>query len=181
MAKQQKKLGELLVEWGTLSPKDIPKALDHGKKQSLRIGEALVDLKLASEVDVYKALASQHNMEYWDLDNNPIPAAVMNAIPDDLVKRYVILPVGREGTKLRVVVHDPLDLEMLDILRFRLHTDIRTVLAPKTKIKTLIGDMFQTTAANTIDQTIDKMKSSIDAGKHDGRSVDRPLQINPST
>ena len=64
MAKQQKKLGELLVEWGTINPKDVTKALEHAKKQNLRIGEALVDLKLCSDTNVYKALATQHNMEY---------------------------------------------------------------------------------------------------------------------
>src|SRR5258708_2039084 len=110
MAKQQKKLGELLVEWGAVSPKDIAKALEHGKKQSLRIGEALIDLKLANEAAVYKALASQHNMEYVDLDANPVPSHLVSAIPDDLVKKYLILPLSKEGGKLKIVVHDPLDL-----------------------------------------------------------------------
>src|SRR5580692_3105950 len=127
MAKQQKKLGELLVEWQACTPKDVERALEHGKKQSQRIGEALIDLKLASETSVYKALASQHNMEYFDLEKHTIPASVVNTIPDDLIKRYVILPLGKDNGKLRIVVHDPLDLEMLDILRFRLHADIRTV------------------------------------------------------
>ena len=87
MAKQQKRLGELLVEWGTTTPNDVNKALEHGKKQSLRIGESLIDLKIASDGDVYKALASQHNMEYVDLEKTVIPAAVVNSIPDDLIKR----------------------------------------------------------------------------------------------
>jgi type IV pilus assembly protein PilB len=181
MAKQQKKLGELLVEWGTVTPKDIARALEHGKKQSLRIGEALVDLKICKEVDVCKGLASQHNMEYWDLDKNPIPAQAVTAIPDDLMKRYLILPMGKENGKLRIVVHDPLDLEMLDILRFRLHVDIRTVLAPRSKIKGLIDDMFQTTSANTIDKsmdkTIDKMRASLDStvDRSVDKSVDRSI------
>src|SRR5665213_4515244 len=173
MAKQQKKLGELLVEWGTVTPKDIAKALEHGKKQSLRIGEALIDLKICKEVDVCKGLASQHNMEYWDLDKNPIPAQAVTAIPDDLMKRYLILPMGKENGKLRIVVHDPLDLEMLDILRFRLHADIRTVLAPKTKIKQVIDEMYQTTSANTIDKTLDKALKSLDSSVD--KSVDRSI------
>src|SRR4051812_9250451 len=60
MAKQQKKLGEVLVEWGIISAREVNKALDHAKAKGLRIGEALVDLKLCSESNVYKALASQH-------------------------------------------------------------------------------------------------------------------------
>ena len=177
MAKQQKKLGELLVEWGAVSPKDITRALEHGKKQSLRIGEALIDLKIANETAVYKALASQHNMEYVDLEQSSIPPNVINAIPDDLMKKFLILPLGKENGKLRIVVHDPLDLEMLDILRFRLHADIRTVLAPKTRIKQLIDDLYQTTSANTIDKTIDSTLRSLDktVDRSMDKSVDRSI------
>ena len=45
-------------------------------------------------------------------------------IPDDIMRKYLILPLGKENGKLRVAIHDPLDLEMLDILRFRLNKEI---------------------------------------------------------
>src|SRR6478752_5627299 len=156
MAKQQKKLGEILIEWGAVKPAEVQKALDHAKAKNMRIGEALVDLKLASETQVYKALAAQHNMEYVDLEKSGIPPEAINSIPDDLMRKYLILPLGKENGRLRVVVHDPLDLEMLDILRFRLHTEIRTVLAPRNRIKAILDDLFQTTAQNTIDKTMDQ-------------------------
>ena len=132
MAKQQKKLGEILVEWGIVKAAEVQRALDHARQKNLRIGEALVDLKLCSESNVYKALAQQHNMEYIDLDKSGVPPEAINQIPDDLMRKYLILPLGKEGNKLRIAIHDPLDLGMLDILRFRLSgKDIRTVLAPK--------------------------------------------------
>ena len=43
------------------------------RRKGLRIGEALIDLKLAQESQVYKALAAQNNMEYVDLDTTSIP------------------------------------------------------------------------------------------------------------
>ncbi|MDB5358343.1 MAG: hypothetical protein JWN24_4796, partial [Phycisphaerales bacterium] len=183
MAKQPKKLGELLVEWGACSLKDVAKALEHAKKQSMRIGEALVDLKLVNETAVFKALASQHNMEYMDLEKSSIPPNAIGLIPDDLMRKYVILPLGKENGRLRVAVHDPLDLEMLDILRFRLHADIRTVLAPRSRIKSIIDELFQTTAANTIDKTvdssIDKLRKSLDAtmDKSVDRSIDKSIDL----
>jgi type IV pilus assembly protein PilB len=129
MAKAQKKLGEQLVEWGIITQKEVTKALDHAKAKNLRIGEALVDLKLCSESNVYKALAAQHNMEYVEVDRGAVPANAGSLVPEDLMRKYLILPLGMEGGKLRIAVHDPLDLEMLDILRFRLHKEIRTSLA----------------------------------------------------
>ena len=169
MAKTQKKLGEILVEWGIISIKEVNKALDHAKAKNLRIGEALVDLKLCSESNVYKALAQQQNMEYVELDRNAVPSNAAALVPDDLMRKYLILPLGMENGRLRVAVHDPLDLEMLDILRYRLNKQIRTSLAPRGRIKTIQDQLFNTTAANTIDKTIDSTLKSLD------RTIDRSL------
>src|SRR5579864_515158 len=183
MAKQQKKLGELLVEWGAVTQKDVQRALEHAKKQSLRIGEALIDLKLCPDSAVYKALATQHNMEFVDLDKSSVPPNAVSLIPDDLMRKYLILPLGTENGRLRVAVHDPLDLEMLDILRFRLHKEIRTVLAPRSRIKSILDEMFNTTAANTIDKTLDKtidrLKTSMDRtlDKSVDRSIDKSIDL----
>ena len=169
MAKAQKKLGEILVEWGIISQKEVTKALDHAKAKNLRVGEALVDLKLCSESNVYKALAQQHNMEYVELDRNAVPANAAALVPEDLMRKYLILPLGMENGRLRIAVHDPLDLEMLDILRYRLNKQIRTSLAPRGRIKTIQDQLFNTTAANTIDKTIDSTLKSLD------RTIDRSL------
>lgn len=181
MGKQQKRLGELLVEWGACTVKDIDKALSHAKAQKMRIGEALIDLKLASDTAVYKALAAQHNMEFFDLEKSSIPPNAVSLIPDDLMRKYLILPLGTENGRLRIAVHDPLDLEMLDILRFRLHKEIRTVLAPRSRIKGMLDEMFNTSAANTIDKTmdrtIDRLRSSVDktVDRSMDKSVDRSI------
>jgi type IV pilus assembly protein PilB len=177
MAKAQKKIGEILTEWGIVSTREIAKGMEHAKLKNLRLGEALVDLKLCSEANIYKALAQQVGMEYVDLDKNSIPPNAVNLIPDDLMRKYLVLPLGMDGNKLRLAIHDPLDLEMLEILRFRLNKDIRTVLAPKGRIKNVLDELFNTNAANTIDKTmdrtLDRMRDSLD--KSLDKSLDRSL------
>ncbi len=179
MAKQQKKLGEILVEWGVISDKEVTRALDHAKTKNLRIGEALVDLKVCSDNNVYKALAQQHGMEYFDLDKDSVPPNAVNLIPDELMRKYIILPLGTENGRLRVAIHDPLDLEMQDVLRFRLsqYKDIRPVLAPKARIKQILDELFNANPKNTIDQTmdrtIDRLRDSLD--KSLDRSLDKSL------
>src|SRR5580700_9189781 len=143
MAKQQKKLGEILIEWGIITQKEVTKALEHAKAKNLRIGEALVALNLCGEVNVYKALAQQHNMEYFDLDKSAVPANAGTMIPEELMRKHLILPLAVENGRMRLAIHDPLDLEMLDILRFRLNKEVRTVLAPKGRIKLIIDEMFK--------------------------------------
>ncbi|HEY7118141.1 MAG TPA: ATPase, T2SS/T4P/T4SS family [Tepidisphaeraceae bacterium] len=184
MAKAQKKLGEILVEWGFVQPKEVEKALAHAKTKGLRIGEALLDLKLCTDNHVYKALAQQFGMEYIDLDKNSVPPNAVNLVPDHLMKKHLILPLGKENGKLRIAIHDPLDLELLDILRFSLNTDVRTVLAPKGRIKAYLDDLYATTAQNTIDKTLDKtidrFKTSLDTSmdKSVDRSIDKSVDIS---
>jgi len=93
MAKQQKKLGEILMEWGFIQPKEVEKGLAHAKAKNMRIGEALLDLKLCTENHVYKALAQQQGMEYIDLDKSSVPPNAVNLIPDDLMRKHLILPL----------------------------------------------------------------------------------------
>jgi type IV pilus assembly protein PilB len=184
MGKQQKKLGEILVEWQIISTREVAKALEHGKAKSLRIGEALVDLKLCSEANVYKALAQQHNMEYIDLEKSSIPPNAVNLVPDEIMRKYLVLPLGMESGKLRLAINDPLDLEMLDILRFRLNKEVRTVLAPKGRIKAILDELFNTNSTNTIDQTIDKtidrLRDSLDKSldKSVDKSIDKSIDLD---
>src|SRR6184192_4409174 len=179
MARHQKKLGEILVEWGIINAKEQQKAVDHAKTKNMRMGEALQDLKLASESNVYKALATQHNMEFIDLDKSAVAPNAVALVPDELMKKHLILPLSQENGKLKIAICDPLDLETLDILRFRLNKEIRTVLAPKSRIKRYLDDLYNSSAANTIDKTMDKTLASLDKtlDKSVDRSIDKSIDI----
>jgi type IV pilus assembly protein PilB len=104
------------------------------------------------------------------------------------MRKYLVLPMGKENGRLRVAIHDPLDLEMLDILRFRLGgKEVRTVLAPKGRIKAILDELFNVSASQTIDKTmdrtIDRLRDSLDNSldnsldKSLDRSIDKSIDI----
>jgi type IV pilus assembly protein PilB len=100
------------------------------------------------------------------------------------MRKHLILPLGMEKGKLRVAIHDPLDLELLDILRFRLAKELRPVLAAKGRIKGYLDNLFSSTAQNTIDKTLDKGWASMDKtldksmDKSLDRSIDKSIDIS---
>jgi type IV pilus assembly protein PilB len=181
MAKS-KRLGELLTEWGVITAKEVNAGLEHAKTKRMRLGEALIDLKLCNESQVFKALAQQNNMEFVDLDRGSVPPNVTSLVPEDLIRKYIILPLGAEnsGRTLRIAVHDPLDLEMQDILRLRLGKTIKPVLAPRSRIRAVIDDLFNLTAKNTIDMTVDRNIKSLDKtlDKSLDKSLDRSIDAS---
>ena len=48
----------------------------------------------------------------------------MNLVPEELVKKHYVLPLGMDNGRLKLIISDPLDLDMLDLLRFRLNADL---------------------------------------------------------
>jgi type IV pilus assembly protein PilB len=143
--KQRRRLGEILVKWGVVTPAGVDEALEHARKEGLRIGEALIALGLADEEDVTKALATQYDMEYIDLDRNVVVPTELHLIPEDIIRRHLVLPLGKENGRLKVVITDPLDLETLDLLRFRLNFELAPCLASKGKMRNYIEQFIHTT------------------------------------
>jgi len=139
--KQRRRLGEILVKWGVVTQSGVDEALEHARAEGVRIGEALISLGLADEEDVTKALATQYDMEYIDLDRNVVVPTELHLIPQDIIKRHLVLPLGRENDRLKVVITDPLDLETLDMLRFRLNYELEPCLASKSRMRNYI-DQF---------------------------------------
>ncbi len=161
MARRRKRLGEILLGWNIITPAALNDALAYAAQQNKRIGEALVELELASEEDVVKALATQFDLPFVDLDKNVVVPDALDMVPQELIMRYKILPMSAENGRLKVIIHDPLDLELLDLLRFRLNMEVDTVLAPKSKIQRFI-DTFLTSVRASVDEAIQEINRDDD-------------------
>jgi type IV pilus assembly protein PilB len=161
MARRRKKLGEILVSWSVLTPEQLADAIAYASQQGKRIGEALVEQELASDEDVTKALATQFDLEYVDLDKNVVVPSALEVVPRELIDRYKILPMSVDHGRLKVIIHDPLDLELLDTLRFRLNMEIDCALAPKSKIQRFI-DTFLSDSRVSVDEAIQEIDRDSD-------------------
>ncbi len=160
MARRKKKLGEILESWGLLNPGVVEQAIHYATDHGKRIGEALVEMNLCSEEDVTKALAAQFDMEYVDLSRPSEVHPNMELVPQELIQKHRIIPLGQKGGKLRVILSDPLDLETMDMLRFRLGIEVLPALGAPGKIKQFINDHFQPKVAPVEEQQPQKPEVS---------------------
>ncbi len=162
MARRRKRLGEILVSWNIVTPQSLADALAYAQEQKKRIGEALVELELAGEEDVTKALAAQFDLEYVDLDKNVVVPAVLETFPKELINKHKVLPMSRENGRLKVILSDPLDLELLDMLRFRMGCEIDMALAPRVKIQRFIDAFLNKHLDASMDETIEEIDRDSD-------------------
>ena len=168
----RKRLGEMLVDEGIITPSGLSDALGYAKDSGCRVGEALVQLQLASDDQVTRTLAKQFSIPYVDLDHTVIMPDTMGLVAEDLVRKFQIIPLKQEGKKLYIIISDPNDLETLDMLRFRMSVDPQLSLAPKEKIKTFINRFYSGStlsvdvAVRSIEQ--DSSLSASDSGEPAG-------------
>ena len=179
MGKSRKRLGEIMVESGSLTEKQVVDALKEARGAGKRFGEAVVDTGLAKEEDVAKALATQFRMKYVDVMDDKVQARIdTKLVPDDLIRKHMVLPLGKERGRLLLAVHDPKNLEMLDMLRFRLNTEVDPIMASKGKIKQFIEQKLGGTRMVAADESLvtDSIDRSVD--QTIDRSVDRSMDAS---
>jgi type IV pilus assembly protein PilB len=170
MSKSKRRLGEILYKKGYVGKEKLIAAIKKGKKEKKRLGEVLIADGLATEDQVYKALARQFGFEFVDLDTVEVPSDVTKLVPDDIVKKHHIIPLSQDNGELRVVIKDPLDLDTMDLLRFRLNMDLRCCLASPSKIDTYIE------GASAVQESTDEYRSSIDQTAEELRAMGHAIE-----
>jgi type IV pilus assembly protein PilB len=170
MSKSKRRLGEILYKKGYVGKEKLIEAIKKGKKEKKRLGEVLIADGLATEDQVYKALARQFGFEFVDLDTVEISSDVTKLVPDDIIKKHKIIPLSQDNGELRVVIKDPMDLDTMDLLRFRLNMELRCCLASPTKIDTHIE------GASAVQESTDEYRSSIDQTAEELRAMGHAIE-----
>ncbi len=159
MVKSRKHLGEILYKAGLVDKQALIDAIRASKTDNKQLGQILLSRGLVDEETLTKALANQFGLEYVNLDKIAIPAEAAKLIPEDIIKRHNIIPLGMNNGKMKVIISDPSNLDVMDTLRFRLNTELECCLANPSKISSYIQDVLD--QARSEDD--DRLKHSIDA------------------
>ena len=145
---------EILVRQGVISAEQLAEADQLAKASNVPVGEALLRLGYATGDEVMRAVAQEHGLDFINLNEVVVPPAIIELVPESVVRENVILPLSEEGEALRVVVSDPLDLETLDKLRFILNRKIEITLATRESIQESINRHYGQTEGESADSLL---------------------------
>ncbi|GAI58489.1 unnamed protein product, partial [marine sediment metagenome] len=90
----------------------------------------------------------------------------------DLIRKHNVLPLGMDNGRLRLIISDPLNLDTMDAIRFRLNTELDCCLASPSKISSYIQESLEETKS----EEDDRLKHSIDATAAELAEASRELQ-----
>ena len=99
MSNQRKRLGDLLVDAGLLSPEQLSIALKE-KDSNQKLGDALLQLGFITELQLIEVLELQLGIPHISLYRYPFDHSLFSIIPKDLAKSKLIIPLKKDGKKL---------------------------------------------------------------------------------
>ena len=138
-----KQLGELLIERGIITQRQLEKALVVQRERGGLIGELIVELGFAREEDIAQALTVQYGFPYLPLANYDINAEIAGLIPGRVARQYLLIPVDKIGNNLSVAMSNPLNVQAIEDLEFLTGCNIQTFVSTSSDIKREIDKYYK--------------------------------------
>lgn len=126
---RNKKLGEMLVDYGMITDQQLKKVLKLHKEGNKRIGQILIENNLANQDQINWVLGKQLNIPYIHIELEQIDQELLKDFPEYLLKNYSLIPVIEINDTLVVAMADPTDDEAIQKLKNYYKKEIDIALA----------------------------------------------------
>ncbi|MDO8580487.1 MAG: hypothetical protein Q7S13_03310 [Candidatus Omnitrophota bacterium] len=138
-----KQLGELLIERGIINRDQLGIAIEHQKKKGGLLGEILVELKFATEQDITQALTCQYGFPYLPLSNYEIDPEVIKSIPEDVCRRFCLVPIDKIGKSITLAMANPLNFQAAEDVEILTGCTVQAFVSTSTDIKQTIDKYYK--------------------------------------
>jgi type IV pilus assembly protein PilB len=135
---QRKRIGEILVEQGFVTADQLEKGLAEQRNTKMLLGKCLVKLGFISEAKLIDVLSAQLDIQHVVLQQFNFSSQLVKCIPEDMARRYKVIPLFERNGVLTVAMVDPTNLRVIDHLKFKTGREIDPVLATEKSIMTAI-------------------------------------------
>ena len=140
--KDQRKLGEMLVENGVITQRQLEEALKEQGATGRFIGEVLVSRSAASEQQVTQSLSEQLGFAFVDLANMAIEPEARDAVQEELCSKHIAVPLFIVQNTLTLAMSNPLDIEAIDEFQVASGFRVKPVFACPTAIRNAIEKQY---------------------------------------
>jgi type IV pilus assembly protein PilB len=144
--KVRKKLGEILVEGGLLTRKQLEEALPFQKKSHLKLGQFLVREGIVNESQIVDLVSNQLRIEKYRPENYTIDTDLTNLMPADIAHKYQTAPLQKNGLLLSIAMVDPLDINALDAIELFTNCEVEVLICSEQHLNSLLSSLYGTYA-----------------------------------
>jgi type IV pilus assembly protein PilB len=145
-----------------------------------RLLDLLVQQGSLTSRRVAEMLAAEFGMQMApDLTNARITGDTLELVPRAVAARHRLLPIGRDGNKLRIAMADPLDTDGIDALGYIVKMPVEALVATAEDINSAI-DRFYGKDANSIDDLLNDLSVTEGAGGASAVTTEPGSGVDPT-
>ncbi|MBN9341896.1 MAG: type II secretion system protein GspE, partial [Comamonadaceae bacterium] len=144
-------LGELLVQAGKLTARDLERALSAQQEMGGMLGRVLVRLGLVSETDVVRTLSEQLGVPFVAADAFPDLMPEVPGLLPEFLQANAIYPLRQEGQELHVAMAVPQDAFLLKALHLVTGCTVKPHLALESDIEKALAEPAEEASAEDDD------------------------------
>ena len=141
--RQDKRLGELLLENGLLTPEQLDVALEEQKRQRRPLGQVLLSQGLVDEKALAGVLSLHFNVPQVDFARARVEKDALALIPESYAREHTILPIRVDKDELEVATVDPGDLALFAELKVLTRKRIKPVLGVRSEVEQAITQSYK--------------------------------------
>ena len=145
------RIGELLLREQKITSKQLEEVLAEQKRQGglPKIGNLLIQKGFIDEETLIVFLSKQFGLPIIDLSRLEFDPTLVDVIPDNIARKYEILPIGKEGATLKIAISDPSNIFALDDLKFLTGSNIQLFLSTEKNLREALDKHYSMTSTLT--------------------------------
>jgi type IV pilus assembly protein PilB len=135
-------LSEILIIRGLMPITSLDVATGDPQADEAHVRE-LLEGGVVTESQVASARAAQLGLPFVDLTEYPVDGSAVALVPVQVLKRYEVLPIGRDGDRLMLAMADPRDVLAIDDVRAAVRMQVRPVVAERNDLLAAISRLVR--------------------------------------
>lgn len=136
------KITNYLLEHKYVTEK-VLNAKDPNKNTDEQIAKSLLEDDYITQEQYGRALAAKHNYPFVSVSDYPVNRATMSLLPEEVCRRYALVPLEKAGDVLTVALSDPSNVVAIDDVRAATRMTIHPVVATRDEIMSAINLHFR--------------------------------------
>ncbi len=136
-------IGTLLSETLHLDDALLDYEVLQAKKNGLRLGQQLMRTYALPESELYRALAEQFALEFITDPERTVNTDLFRELPIELFKEGRCLPLDISDDTIRIVIPDPLDLDIVQQVELYTNCTVQCTLTTPSAMEQLVKKYFE--------------------------------------
>src|SRR4030042_3885403 len=133
---------DILVARGLITPQQLEFIKEETRRRQEPAENVISQMGWVTDSQLMEAKAEVIGVPYVSLETKPISPEVLNYIPEEVAKRFTVIPIEKEGETLSVAMIDPLDLQVLEFLEKKSGFIIKPYMATADSIVRAVAEQY---------------------------------------